>query len=163
MGRGFSRTSPRRFYPASCILQTPCAGFSEHEPGIPPVSRLSIQCWVSGTGFQVPGPGTWNRIPGTGSTPKAGYRAPRAESGTGYQVSGAGYLGPGTRHLSRSDAEGRTASAEDRARLLENAHTGYARCRMRTPCAGFSKAGTWCQVPGSRYRVPATWHLVPGT
>jgi len=36
------------------------------------------------------------------------------------------YPEPGTRHRSRSDAEDRTPSAEDRARLLENAHTGYA-------------------------------------
>jgi len=38
------------------------------------------------------------------------------------------HLGPGTRHRSRSDAEGRIPSTEDRARLPENAHIGYASC-----------------------------------
>jgi hypothetical protein len=38
------------------------------------------------------------------------------------------HLGPGTRHRSRSDAEGRTPSTEDRARPLKNAPTGFASC-----------------------------------
>jgi len=46
--------------------------------------------------------------------------------GTGYQVSGTCHLGPGTRY--RISAEGRTPSTEDRARPLENAHTGFASC-----------------------------------
>jgi len=44
--------------------------------------------------------------------------------GPGFQVSGTWYLGPGTWYRIR--AEGRILSTEDRARLLENAHTGYA-------------------------------------
>jgi hypothetical protein len=42
----------------------------------------------------------------------------------GRQVRGTRDLAPGTRY--RIDAEGRTPSTEDRARLPENAHMGYA-------------------------------------
>jgi len=48
----------------------------------------------------------------------------RQVPGTGYPVPGTWHLGPGTRY--RIDAEGRTPSTEDRARLPENAHIGYA-------------------------------------
>jgi hypothetical protein len=41
-----------------------------------------------------------------------------------HQVSGTWYLGPGIRY--RINAEDRTPSTEDRARPIENAHTGYA-------------------------------------
>jgi len=53
-------------------------------------------------------------------TPCAGF----SKTGTRDRVPGSGYLAPGTRD--RINAEGRTPSTEDRARLLENAHTGYA-------------------------------------
>jgi hypothetical protein len=46
--------------------------------------------------------------------------------GTRYRVPAIWHLGPGTRHWSRSDAEDRTPSTEDRARPSENAHTGHA-------------------------------------
>ena len=51
----------------------------------------------------------------------------------GYQVPGIRYritahLEPDTWYRMRSNAEGRTPSTEDRARPLENAHTGYASC-----------------------------------
>jgi len=39
---------------------------------------------VLGTGFQVLGPGTWDLIPGTESTPRAGRRARRPSRRTGY-------------------------------------------------------------------------------
>jgi len=48
----------------------------------------------------------------------------RKVPGTGYQVPGTWHLGPDTWY--QIDAEGRTPSTEDRARALENAHTGYA-------------------------------------
>jgi hypothetical protein len=50
----------------------------------------------------------------------------RQVPGTGFQVPGTWHLGPGTRY--RINAEGRTPSTEDRARPLENAHTGCASC-----------------------------------
>ena len=59
-----------------------------------------------------------------------------------------------------SMAEGRIPNTEDR---VGNAHTGFASyilhpvsCILHTPCAGFSKTGGWCQVPGPG-------HLAPGT
>jgi len=47
-----------------------------------------------------------------------------------YLVPGTWYLapGPGTRHRSRIDAEGRTPSTEDRVWPPENAHTGCTSC-----------------------------------
>jgi hypothetical protein len=49
---------------ASCILHTPCAGFSKHETGIPPGARYR----VPGIGYRLSGtwdlvPGTWNPVP----------------------------------------------------------------------------------------------------
>jgi len=44
--------------------------------------------------------------------------------GTRSQVPGTWPLGPDTGY--QIDAEGRTPSTEDRARALENAHTGHA-------------------------------------
>jgi hypothetical protein len=44
--------------------------------------------------------------------------------GTRSQVPGTWHLGPDTGY--QIDAEGRTPSTEDRARALENAHTGHA-------------------------------------
>jgi len=55
-------------------------------------------------------------------------RAFRLVPGTRYRVPAIWHLGPGTRHRSQSDAEGRTPSTEDRARPPENPHTGYASC-----------------------------------
>jgi hypothetical protein len=54
-------------------MHTPCAGFS----------KTGARFWVPGIGYRLSG--TWDLVPGTGAgpTPKAGYRAPRAESGTG--------------------------------------------------------------------------------
>ena len=50
-----------------------------------------------------------------------------SKTSTRYRVPGPGYLAPGSRD--RISAEGRTPSTEDRARPLENAHTGYAGSR----------------------------------
>jgi hypothetical protein len=89
----------------SCILHTPCAGFSKREPGIPP--------------------------------------------GIGCQVPGTSYLVPDTRY--RINAEDRTPSTEDRARLPENAHTGFASCILcldLTP--GSMPGGTAGGEPGDR-------------
>jgi len=59
--------------------------------------------------------------------PVCGFFEDRCQvPGTRYRVPAIWHLGPGTRHRSRIDAEDRTPSAEDRARLLENAHIGYA-------------------------------------
>ena len=63
------------------------------------------------------------------------------------------YPGPGIRHRSRSDAEDRTPSTEDRARPPENAHIGFASC---IPSVRVFRRQVL--VPGSRSRVPA-----PGT
>jgi hypothetical protein len=71
-------------------------------------------------------PGTWYLAPVPHSHLSNLNRALLWGSGTGYRVPAIWHLGPGTRHRSRSDAEGRTPSTEDRARLPENAHTGYA-------------------------------------
>jgi len=90
-------------------------------------------------------------------------RAFRLVSGTRYRVPAIWHLGPGTRHLSQSDAEGRTLSTEDRVRPPENAHTGSASCILHTPCAGFSKTGARYRVPGIGYRRSGTWDLGPGT
>jgi hypothetical protein len=65
----------------------------------------------------------------------------------GFSKTGTRYLGPDTRY--RIDAEGRTPSTEDRARLLENAHTGYASW-SRVP-----GAGSWYLEPDTRYRINA--------
>jgi hypothetical protein len=49
------------------IVHTPCAGFSK-----------------AGARYRVPGirvPGTWDLVPGTGSTPRTEYRAPKTEPG----------------------------------------------------------------------------------
>jgi len=89
----------------SCILHTPCAGFSKREPGIPP--------------------------------------------GIGCQVPSTSYLVPDTRY--RINAEDRTPSTEDRARLPENAHTGFASCILcldLTP--GSMPGGTAGGEPGDR-------------
>jgi hypothetical protein len=53
---------PIHFYPAY-----PVCGFFED------------RCQVPGSRFRVPG--TWDPIPGTESTPRAGYRAPKTEPG----------------------------------------------------------------------------------
>ena len=66
----------------------------------------------------------------------------------------AGYLAPGTR--SRINTEDRRPSPATEKRA-------YGVCIMHTPCAGFSKAGTWYRVPGIGYRPSGTWDLVPGT
>jgi NDP-sugar pyrophosphorylase family protein len=65
-----------------CIPHIPWGRFSEHEPGILPVSRPSLPVSVFDTvaGFQIPGTGHLG--PGTGSTPRAGHRAPRTELNT---------------------------------------------------------------------------------
>jgi hypothetical protein len=42
------------------------------------------RCLIPGSRSRVPG--TWYRIPGTGSTPRAGHRAPRTETGARYPV-----------------------------------------------------------------------------
>jgi hypothetical protein len=80
----------------------------------------------------------------------------RKGSDSGYLVPGTWYLVPDTRY--RINAEGRTPSTEDRARSLENTHTGFASCIPRVRV--FRR-----QVPGTspRCQVPATWHLVPDT
>jgi hypothetical protein len=109
----------------------------------------------------------------------AGYRYRVPAPGTGYRI-------PDTQYLTRSDAEDPTPSTEDRAWGPGNgkrAHRVYTMqdrkgsdpgypvpgtclrktrtpsmhpVSIRTPCAGFSRTGT-------RYRVPAIWHLGPGT
>jgi hypothetical protein len=120
--------------------------------------------------------------------PVCGFFEDRCQvPGTRYRVPAIWHLGPGTRHRSRSDAEDRTPSAEDRARLLENAHTGYAGCKMqdvspmgafpgsvlgaRDPALGHGgiEGDATFPHPSSRPRtegrtpnpVPDTWYPVP--
>jgi hypothetical protein len=82
--------------------------------------------------------------------------SPLVEPGTRYRVPGVRYRIPGTWNRISGTGCGPTPRTEHRAQLLENAHPGYASCILHTPCAGFSRTGT-------RYRVPAIWHLGPGT
>jgi hypothetical protein len=63
-----SETRIRGLHPTSCILYPASC--------IPHVRVFRRQ--VAGARFQVPG--TWHLGPGTGSTPRAGYRAPKTES-----------------------------------------------------------------------------------
>jgi hypothetical protein len=53
-----------------CIAYPVC-GFSEHEPGIPPVSRLSLPVSGFGTGVRPQVPGYRVRFPAFGSRPSA--------------------------------------------------------------------------------------------
>jgi hypothetical protein len=104
----------------------------------------------------------------------------RQVPGTGFQVPGTWHLGPGTRY--RIDAEGRTPSTEDRARLPENAHIGYANpmgafsgsvLGARDPALGHGgiEGDATFPHPPSRPRtegrtpnpVPGTRNPVPGT
>jgi len=56
---------------ASCILHTPCAGFS----------KAGARYRVPGIGYRLSG--TWDLVPGTGAgpTPRAEHRAPKTEPG----------------------------------------------------------------------------------
>jgi hypothetical protein len=79
--------------------------------------------------------------------------------GIRYRVPAIWHLGPGTRHRSRSDAEGRTPSTEDRARPLENAHIGFASCILypaSIPTSPSGAAGTAVPKfpPGPPGQVP---------
>jgi len=65
------------------------------------------------------------------------------------------HLGPGTRHRSRSDAEGRIPSTEDRARLPENAHIGYASCILH-PFLNKAVEPTPGIRPPHRHPVPSS-------
>jgi hypothetical protein len=84
--------------------------------------------------------------------------------GTRYRVPAIWYLAPGTRHRSRSDAEGRTLSTEDRARprlgprdsAMEEMGAREVRpsrilTEGREPKAGHRIR---CPVPDTRYLVP---------
>jgi len=64
----FQKTRIRGLHPTSCILYPASC--------IPHVRVFRRQ--VAGARCQVPG--TWHLGPGTGSTPRAGYRAPKTES-----------------------------------------------------------------------------------
>jgi hypothetical protein len=77
--------------------------------------------------------------------PVCGFFEDRCQvPGTRYRVPAIWHLGPGTRHRSRIDAEGRIPSTEDRA---QRAHRI---CRMQ------DRNG-----PDSDYRVPGTRYLAP--
>jgi hypothetical protein len=65
------------------------------------------------------------------------------------------HLGPGTRHRSRSDAEGRIPSTEDRAWPLKNAHTGYASCILH-PFLNKAVEPTPGIRPPHRHPVPSS-------
>jgi hypothetical protein len=147
-----------------CRMQDRASGRAEFKPAshvrisklnqdaYPVCGFFEGRCRVPGTGFGVR-PSALGLDKGGGKVvppsplippwPRAGYRGPSR---------GTGYLAPGTRYLSRSDTEDRTPSAEDRARLMENAHTGYARCRIEM--SGFGLPGTRNPVPGTPAPFP---------
>jgi hypothetical protein len=67
------------------------------------------------------------------------------------------YPGPGIRHRSRSEAEGRTPSTEDRVRPPENAHIGFASCISRVRVFRRQVPGTGAgPKPRAEHRAPET-------
>ena len=129
-----------------CKMQTRCAGFSKTG------TRYRVPDSVSGLR-----PSAWTKGEGRSYLPRPSSlhgRGPDTEDRAGGPA--IWHLGPGTRHRSRSDAEDRTPSTEDRARPLKNAPTGFASCIPRVRV--FRR-----QVPGTGFQVPGTWHLGPGT
>jgi hypothetical protein len=80
--RPYGRTAPPSgLHSASGILHHayPVCGFSKREPGIPPYRPTALlpDCPAASRV-----PGTWDPIPGTESTPRAEYRAPKTEGRT---------------------------------------------------------------------------------
>jgi hypothetical protein len=128
--------------------------FRSSVPGIRP--SASIRYRVPGPRCQVGtrdlAPNTWRNVwlilrkPAQGDCPAYpvcgffeagdGHSAWCPVPGTRYRVPAIWHLGPGTRHRSRIDAEGRTPSTEDRARPPENAHTGFASRYSHSMVAG---------------------------
>jgi len=108
-------------------------------------------------------PGTWYPAPEPVRRrgPNTEHRGPspatrkRAHRGCILHIPCAGFSKAGTRHRSRSDAEDRTPSTEDRARPPENAHIGFASC---IPSVRVFRRQVL--VPGSRSRYR---HLGPDT
>jgi len=108
---------------ARCRMQTPWAGLARSSVlGVRPSALIRSRVT-----------GTWNPVPGTRLSrpltpslpscilylayPVCGFFEGRCQvPGTRYRVPAIWHLGPGTRHRSRSDAEGRIPSTEDRAR-----------------------------------------------
>jgi hypothetical protein len=107
---------------------------------------------VSGIRFRVPG--SQDPSPFYPAYPVCGFFKDRCQvPGTRYRVPATWHLGPGTRHRSRIDTEGRTPSTEDRARPPENAHTGTYVSGPRTP--GHDGIGAACRgAPDRRARGP---------
>jgi hypothetical protein len=118
---------------ASCILHPYLnrAVMNHCRTALLPYCPTAVLPYCPASGSQVPGTGS----PGPSAPsilhhayPVCGFskREPGIPPGIWYQVPGTRHLGPDTRY--RINAEGRTPSTEDRARLLENAHIGFASC-----------------------------------
>jgi hypothetical protein len=119
---------------ASCILHPYLnrAVMNHCRTALLPYCPTAVLPYCPASGSQVPGTGS----PGPSAPsilhlayPVCGFFEGRyLVPGTRYRVPAIWHLGPGTRHRSGIDAGGRTPSTEDRAWLLENAHTGFASC-----------------------------------
>jgi hypothetical protein len=129
--------------PGTCLRKTRTRGM--HHGSGRSIALLRYGCRIQDAypvcAFSVLGA----RYPAFGANPVPGirYQVP----GTRYRVPAIWHLGPGTRHRSQSDAEGRTPSTEDRARPPENPHTGYASCIVHpVSCIHYIHEGPECAV-----------------